>query len=53
MSTSGTASDPAVPGTQAYEPIVIGRSIGDVIRPEAGPRVHRDSSGYSSKRALA
>ena len=52
-STSGTRISPDVPGTHAIEPIVIGRSIGDRIRPDAGPRVQRDAIGYSSKCAFS
>ena len=53
MSTSGAAISPDVPGTHAIEPIVIGRSIGERIRPDAGPRVQRDAIGYSSKCAFS
>jgi len=42
-----------VPGTHPYDPTWIVRSIGETIRPLAAPRVQRDSSGYSSKRAFA
>ena len=52
-STSGTRTSPGVPGTHAIEPIVIGRSTGDRIRPDAGPRVQRDAIGYSSKCAFS
>jgi hypothetical protein len=44
---------PGVPGTHAIDPIVIGRSTGDRIRPDTGPRFQRDAIGYSSKCAFS
>ena len=52
-STTVAAISPGVPGTHPYDPTWIVRSIGETIRPLAAPRVQRDSSGYSSKRAFA
>src|SRR5262249_8042503 len=50
-SMTGAVTAPEVPGTHAYEPTWIALSTGATIRPDADPRIQRDWSGYSSKRA--